>query len=409
MTTTTLATAPLASEELRRIDAYWRAANYLSVGQIYLLDNPLLRRELRSEDVKPRLLGHWGTTPGLNFIYRAPESRDQGARCRRDLHLRTGARRPRRGGQRVPRGHVQRDLSEYLSGRGRHEVAVPPVSRFPGGIPSHARPKRRARFTRAENSGIRSCTRTARFSTIPICSRCCVVGDGEAETGRSRRVGTRTSSSIPRGRRGAADPAPQRLQRSPARPFSRELPHDELVDLFTGTATNRAVCQRHEPDGDAPVDGRASTRARRNRIQTARARRGFRTRPRWPMIVFEFSPRAGPARSRRRQADRGHVPRASSAARRVRENRTNSHMLEEWMRSYRPEELFDEGGKLHSRSYAELAPAGDRRMGANPHANGGLLLKDLRLPDFREYASRCPSREASVARPRACSATFCAT
>ena len=390
MTTTTLATAPLASEELRRIDAYWRAANYLSVGQIYLLDNPLLRRELRPEDVKPRLLGHWGTTPGLNFMIahlnRAIKARDLNA---------IFVCGPGHGGPAVvANAYLEGTYSEIYTKVSPDEEGMKLLFRrfsFPGGVGSHATPEVPGSIHEGGELGYSILHAYGAVFDNPDLLAVCVVGDGEAETG-ALATSWHSNKFLDPERDGAVLPILHLNGYKIAGPtVLARLPREELVDLFHGYGYEPQFVSGHEPEAMHQLLAANLDRAldEIKRIQTEARAGGFRTRPRWPMIVFE-SPKGwtGPVVVDGKQIEgtfRAHqVPIAE-----VRENAEHRTILENWMRSYRPEELFDEGGSLIP-ELAELAPAGSRRMSANPHANGGLLLQDLHLPDFTNYALAVP-------------------
>ena len=390
MTTTTLATAPLASEELRRIDAYWRAANYLSVGQIYLLDNPLLRRELRPEDVKPRLLGHWGTTPGLNFMIvhlnRAIKARDLNA---------IFVCGPGHGGPAVvANAYLEGPYSEIYTKVSPDEEGMKLLFRrfsFPGGVGSHATPEVPGSIHEGGELGYSILHAYGAVFDNPDLLAVCVVGDGEAETG-ALATSWHSNKFLDPERDGAVLPILHLNGYKIAGPtVLARLPREELVDLFHGYGYEPQFVSGHEPEAMHQLLAANLDRAldEIKRIQTEARAGGFRTRPRWPMIVFE-SPKGwtGPVVVDGKQIEgtfRAHqVPIAE-----VRENAEHRTILENWMRSYRPEELFDEGGSLIP-ELAELAPAGSRRMSANPHANGGLLLQDLHLPDFTNYALAVP-------------------
>ena len=390
MTTTTLATAPLASEELRRIDAYWRAANYLSVGQIYLLDNPLLRRELRPEDVKPRLLGHWGTTPGLNFMIahlnRAIKARDLNA---------IFVCGPGHGGPAVvANAYLEGTYSEIYTKVSPDEEGMRLLFRrfsFPGGVGSHATPEVPGSIHEGGELGYSILHAYGAVFDNPDLLAVCVVGDGEAETG-ALATSWHSNKFLDPERDGAVLPILHLNGYKIAGPtVLARLPREELVDLFHGYGYEPQFVSGHEPEAMHQLLAANLDRAldEIKRIQTEARAGGFRTRPRWPMIVFE-SPKGwtGPVVVDGKQIEgtfRAHqVPIAE-----VRENAEHRTILENWMRSYRPEELFDEGGSLIP-ELAELAPAGSRRMSANPHANGGLLLQDLHLPDFTNYALAVP-------------------
>jgi xylulose-5-phosphate/fructose-6-phosphate phosphoketolase len=384
-------TDPLTRDELRRIDAWWRAANYLSVGQIYLLDNPLLREPLTLEHVKPRLLGHWGTTPGLNLLYahmnRAIVERDLSA-----LYV-TG---PGHGGP----GLV---ASTWLEGS--YTDVYPDVTRdgdgmrklfrqfsFPGGIPSHVAPETPGSIHEGGELGYALVHAYGAAFDNPDLLVCCVVGDGEAETG-PLAASWHSNKFVNPARDGAVLPVLHLNGYKIANPtLLARIPEDELRSLLEGYG--------HAPrfvSGDEPVAVHQALAAELHaaldeiaEIQR-RARDGSDAgRPRWPMLVLR-TPKGwtGPKEVDGKPAEgtwRSHqVPLAGLA-----NNPEHLRQLEEWMRSYRPEELFDRQGRPRDDLLAE-PPAGERRMGANPHANGGALLRDLRLPDFRDYAVDVPA------------------
>jgi xylulose-5-phosphate/fructose-6-phosphate phosphoketolase len=386
---------PLSPEELRLIDAYWRAANFLSVGQIYLMDNPLLRQPLSVEHIKPRLLGHWGTTPGLNFVYahlnRVIKANDLDA-----IYV-CG---PGHGGP----GMV---ANTYLEGT--YSEIYPHVSRdaeglghlvkqfsFPGGIPSHAAPETPGSINEGGELGYSLAHAFGAAFDNPELLVACVVGDGEAETG-PLAASWHLNKFLNPVSDGAVLPILHLNGFKIANPtvLSR-IPIDELRSLLHGYGW-----QPHLVEGDDPavvhqlMAGVLDTVVEEIRRIHDDARSGALRRrprwPRWPMIVLK-TPKGwtGP-----RQVDgtpiegtwRAHqVPLTE-----VRTNPAHLQLLEQWLRSYRPDELFDQDGRLLA-ELAALAPTGDRRMGANSHTNGGLLLRDLRLPDFRHYA-------VDVARP----------
>ncbi len=384
--TTVETDATIDATEVASIDAYWRAANYLSVGQIYLLDNPLLREPLRPEHVKPRLLGHWGTTPGLNFVYahmnRAIRARDL------DTIFVTG---PGHGGPGlVANTYLEGTYSEVYPDIGLDEDGMRRLFRqfsFPGGIPSHVAPETPGSIHEGGELGYALAHAYGAAFDNPGLLVCCVVGDGEAETGplaaswHSNKFLDATSD-------GAVLPILHLNGYKIANPtVLARIPHDELRALLEGYG--------HEPlfvEGDDPARMHVAMAATLDRaldriaeIQSA-ARGGRGTgRPRWPMIVLR-TPKGwtGPKEVDGLPAEgsfRSHQVPLSQ----IRTRPDHLQALEEWMRSYRPEDLFEADGALRADLRA-LAPAGERRMGANPHANGGLLLRALRLPDFRDYA-----------------------
>jgi xylulose-5-phosphate/fructose-6-phosphate phosphoketolase len=390
-------TGPLTAEELGRMNAYWRAANYLSVGQIYLFDNPLLREPLKIEHVKPRLLGHWGTTPGLNFIYvhlnRLIKLHDLSV-----IYV-TG---PGHGGP----GLV---ANTYLEGT--YSEVYPDISQdaegmrklfkqfsFPGGIPSHVAPETPGSINEGGELGYSLVHAYGAVFDNPDLIAACVVGDGEAETG-PLAAGWHSNKFLNPVRDGAVLPILHLNGYKIANPtLLARMSDDELTSLFVGYGYKPYFVEGHEPERMHQL--MASTLdtvlAEIQAIQRDAREHGFKERPRWPMIVMR-SPKGwtGPKEVDGLPTEnnfRSHqVPLAELASKPA-----HLKQLEEWMRSYKPEELFDENGTLVP-ELAALAPQGNRRMGANPHANGGLLLKDLRLPDFGDYAVDVPQPGTVVA------------
>src|SRR3982750_374554 len=364
-------TAPrLSDDELSLVDAYWRAANYLSVGQIYLLDNPLLRQPLRPEHVKPRLLGHWGTTPGLNFLYahmnRAIVERDL------DALFVTG---PGHGGPGlVANTYLEGTYSEVYPDISRDEDGMRRLFRqfsFPGGIPSHVAPETPGPIHEGGELGYALLHGYGAVFDNPDLLACVVVGDGEAETG-ALAASWHSNKFLNPARDGAVLPILHLNGYKIAGPtVLARIPEEELASLLRGYG--------HEPlfvSGSDPADMHQQMAATLDavlddiaRIQADWRERGVTARPRWPMIVLR-SPKGwtGPKVVDGKQTEgswRSHqVPLAGLA-----ENPAHLALLEEWMRSYGPEELFDERGTLVP-ELAELAPTGNRRMGANPHTNG---------------------------------------
>jgi xylulose-5-phosphate/fructose-6-phosphate phosphoketolase len=377
---------PLTAEELRLIDAWWRAANYLSVGQIYLYNNPLLKEPLRLEDIKPRLLGHWGTTPGLNFIY---------AHCNRiikkfglDMIYIAG---PGHGGPGlVANTWLEGTYSEFYPGIPQNEAGMKRLFTqfsFPGGIPSHAAPETPGSIHEGGELGYSLLHAYGAVFDNPELFVCCVIGDGEAETGALATSWHSNKFTNPT-RDGAVIPILHLNGYKIAGPtVLARMPHGELVELMRGYGY-----EPHFVEGDEPAAMHQLMAATLDRvverireIQSDDRRHGFHERRPWPMIVLR-SPKGwtGPKIVDGIQIEgtfRAHqVPLTDFATK-----PDHIRILEDWMKSYRPEELFDREGALLP-EIAQLAPEGDRRMGANPHANGGLLLKDLLLPDFRDYA-----------------------
>ena len=380
--------APLSELEAARIDAYWRAANYLSVGQIYLLDNPLLRKPLTLADVKPRLLGHWGTTPGLNFVY---------------VHMNRVIRRddidaifvtgPGHGGPGiVANTYLEGTYSELYPDVTRDADGLRKLCRqfsFPGGIPSHVSPETPGSINEGGELGYSLLHAYGAAFDNPDLLVCCVVGDGEAETG-ALATSWHSNKFLNPVHDGAVLPILHLNGYKIAGPtVLARIPRVELAELLRGYGYEPHFVQGDEPMAmHQLMAGMLDTVLEKIRaIQREARAHGFTARPTWPMIVLD-TPKGwtGPRVVDGEQVEgtfRSHqVPLAGLAS-----NPAHLRMLEEWLRSYRPDELFDAEGRLVA-ELAELAPKGTRRMGANPHANGGLLLKDLELPDFRDYAVR---------------------
>ena len=387
---------PLDEGELRLIEAWWRAANYLSVGQIYLLDNPLLREPLRPEHVKPRLLGHWGTTPGLNFVY-AHMNRV----IRRDGLNAIYVTGPGHGGPGlVASTWLEGTYSEVYPHIGRDEDGMRRLFRqfsFPGGVPSHVAPETPGSIHEGGELGYALVHAYGAVFDNPELLVCCVVGDGEAETGPLATSWHSNKFVDPR-HDGAVLPVLHLNGYKIANPtVLARIPHDELRALLEGYGHAPIFVEGSEPTEmhqamAAALDDATAEIARLQ--EEARNGGGSAGRPRWPMIVLR-TPKGwtGPKEVDGKPAEgtfRSHQVPLSA----VRTNPAHLAQLEQWMRSYRPDELFDERGAPIPELDA-LAPAGDRRMGASPHANGGLLLRALHLPDFREYAVDVPRPAAT--------------
>jgi len=368
------------------MDAWWRAANYLSVGQIYLLDNPLLREPLTIEHVKPRLLGHWGTTPGLNFIY---VHLNRIIRAR-DLNMIYVAGPGHGGPGLVANTYLEGTYSEmypHVSPDAEGLKTLFKQFSFPGGIPSHVAPETPGSIHEGGELGYALLHAYGAVFDNPDLVAACVVGDGEAETG-PLATSWHSNKFLNPARDGAVLPILHLngYKIASATVLAR-LTHDELASLFAGYGYRPLFVEGDDPAAMHPRMAAALDRAFDDiaAIQTDARTNGFRERAAWPMIVLR-TPKGwtGPKEVDGKPAEnswRSHqVPFADLS-------RKSGHLqlLEQWMRSYRPEELFDGEGRFRS-EIAALAPVGDRRMGANPHANGGLLLRDLRLPDFRGYA-----------------------
>jgi len=389
-------TGTLSNDELRNLDAHWRAANYLSVGQIYLLDNPLLKEPLKREHIKPRLLGHWGTTPGLNFIYthlnRAIRIHDQ------DMIYIIG---PGHGGPApVAQAWLEGTYSEVYTAVSDDEEGMQRLFKqfsFPGGIPSHVAPETPGSIHEGGELGYSlSHAHGAAFDN-PDLIVACVVGDGEAETG-PLAAGWHSNKFLNPVRDGCVLPILHLNGYKIASPcFLARIPKDELRKYLEGCGYKPYFVAGDDPLSMHRLMAQTIDEVM-NEIHTiwrdARTN-GFRGRPAWPMIVLS-TPKGwtGPKEVDGKRTEgywRSHqVPMGEM------DRPEHIEILERWMRSYKPEELFDAQGRLKPELKA-LAPKGTRRMSANPHANGGLLLRDLRLPDFRAYAVDVPSPGAVTA------------
>jgi len=377
---------PLSAEEERKINAYWRAANYLSVGQIYLYDNPLLHEPLSLKHIKPRLLGHWGTTPGLNFVYvhmnRLIRKNDLNA-----IYI-TG---PGHGAPGI-------NANTYLEGTYSEIYPHIPQSQegmkkffkqfsFPGGIPSHTAAETPGSINEGGELGYSLAHANGAAFDNPDLFVCCVVGDGEAETG-ALATSWHANKFLNPARDGVVLPILHLNGYKIANPTVLGRMSDEgLTELFRGFGYNPYFVEGHDP---APMHQLMAATLDAvldeiRQIQSDARQRGQTDMPRWPMIVMRtLKGWTGPKEVDGKPVEgtwRAHQVPLSELATKP----EHVKMLEQWMKSYRPEELFDENGKFIA-ELAELAPKGERRMGSNPHANGGLLMKALTLPDFRNYA-----------------------
>src|SRR6266542_1255362 len=378
---------PLSTDELRRLDRYWRASNYLSVGQIYLLENPLLREPLAIEHVKPRLLGHWGTTPGLNLLYahlnRAIRDRDLSA-----IYV-TG---PGHGGPGlVANAYLEGTYGEVYPEIGLDEEGLRRLFRqfsFPGGIPSHVAPETPGSIHEGGELGYALAHAFGAAFDNPELVVACVVGDGEAETGPLATSWHGNKFLNPR-TDGAVLPVLHLNGYKIANPtVLARIPEEELVSLLEGYGWRPLIVAGDEPEAVHQAFAGTLDQALDEIAQIQREARedgAEPLRPAWPMLVLR-TPKGwtGPKEVDGLPVEgtwRSHQVPVTD----VRENPDHLRLLEEWLRSYRPEELFDEQGRL-APELAELPPKGERRMSANPHANGGELLRDLVLPDFRAYA-----------------------
>ena len=397
-TATTTRDASRRDAELDTLHAYWRAANYLSVGQIYLLDNPLLREPLRPEHTKPRLLGHWGTTPGLNLIYahanRVIKERDL------DAFWVVG---PGHGGPAaVANAWLEGTSSEVYPDLTRDESGMRRLFRqfsFPGGVGSHVTPETPGSIHEGGELGYALVHAFGAAFDNPDLVVFCVVGDGEAETGPLATSWHSNKFLDPRVD-GSVVPILHLNGYKIANPtILARIPEDELTALLRGYGYEPIYVSGSEP---APVH-RAMARAMDDVLDAVagikrEARSGHVKRPTWPMIVLR-TPKGwtGPKEVDGKPTEgtwRSHqVPMAD-----VRQNPEHLRQLEEWLRSYRPEELFDEHGTPRP-ELLDFPPRGDRRMSANPHTNGGAVARDLRLPDFRDYRVevKAPAKATSEA------------
>ena len=375
----------LAKKEIQALDAYWRAANYLSVGQIYLLCNPLLKEPLKTEHIKPRLLGHWGTTPGLNFIYvhlnRLIKKYDL------DMIYIAG---PGHGGPGIVANvYLEGTYSEVYPNVSQDEEGMKKLFKqfsFPGGIPSHVAPETPGSIHEGGELGYALSHAYGAAFDNPDLVVACVIGDGEAETG-PLATAWHSNKFLNPATDGAVIPILHLNGYKIDNPtVLARISREELESLFRGYGYDPHFVEGAEPEAMhqlmAGTLDRVITEIKN--IQEQARKRGERKRPRWPMIILR-TPKGwtGPKEVDGQKVEgtwRSHqVPMAGM------KSAEHLKILEDWMKNYRPDELFDATGKLVP-ELADLAPKGTRRMGANPHANGGLLLKDLRMPDFREYA-----------------------
>jgi xylulose-5-phosphate/fructose-6-phosphate phosphoketolase len=379
-------TDPLSKDELRKINAYWRAANYLSVGQIYLLANPLLKKPLNLEHVKPRLLGHWGTTPGLNFIY---------------VHLNRVIKKhalnmiyicgPGHGGPgMVANTYLEGTYSEIYPNISQDEEGMRRLFKqfsFPGGIPSHAAPETPGSIHEGGELGYAVSHAYGVVFDNPDLIVACVVGDGEAETG-PLATSWHSNKFLNPVHDGAVLPILHLNGYKIANPtLLARISKKELESLFTGYGYKPYFVEGSDPKTMHQLMAKTLDKTVREvrSIQKKARKSGKPVRPQWPMIILR-TPKGwtGPKEVDGKKTEdfwRSHqVPFSEMATR-----PDHVTLLEDWMKSYKPEELFDENGTF-KQELAEIAPKEERRMGANLHANGGILLKDLKMPDFRDYA-----------------------
>ena len=384
-------TPTLSADLVQKMDAYWRAANYLSVGQIYLCENPLMRKPLKLEHIKHMLLGHWGTTPGQNFIY---------------VHLNRVIKKfdlnmiyvsgPGHGGPAlVGNTYLEGTYSEIYPNISQDEVGLRKLFTqfsFPGGIPSHVSPECPGSIHEGGELGYSLSHSFGAVLDNPELIVACVVGDGESETG-PLATAWHSNKFLNAATDGAVLPILHLNGYKIANPtILARISHEELQKLLEGYGWTPFFVEGHEPEKmhQAMATALDTVIGQIKQIQQEARTKGVTTRPLWPMIVLR-SPKGwtGP-----KEIDgvpnegtfRAHqVPLSDPVT-----NPKHLQQLEAWLRSYKPDELFDENGRL-KKELAELAPKGERRMGANPHANGGGLLHDLRMPDFRDYAVKIPA------------------
>ena len=390
------APGPLSASMLEKMNAYWRAANYLSVGQIYLLDNPLLKERLKREHIKPRLLGHWGTTPGLNFLYVHLNR----VIAKDDLQM-IYVIGPGHGGPAiVAHAYLEGTYTEYYPDISEDEPGIKRLFKqfsFPGGIPSHVAPETPGSIHEGGELGYSLSHAYGAAFDNPDLIVACVVGDGEAETG-PLATGWHGNKFLNPVRDGAVLPILHLNGYKIANPcYLARIPKKELLSLFEGYGYKPYIVEGHDPLEVHQELARVMDQAIEEikQIQSKARSKGFQGRPAWPMIIFR-TPKGWtcPAEIDGKKCEdywRSHqVPMSDM------DKPEHVVVLEGWMKSYRPEELFDKQGRLIE-ELRELAPKGERRMSANPHANGGLLLKDLRLPDFQDFAVPVPSPGATMA------------
>ena len=377
---------PLSRQELEHINAYWRAANYLSVGQIYLLDNPLLKKPLSLEHIKPRLLGHWGTTPGLNFIY-AHMNR---VIKKDDLNMLFIAGPGHGGPAVVANTYLEGTYSEVYPDISQDEKGLQKLFKqfsFPGGIPSHAAPETPGSIHEGGELGYAVSHAYGAVFDNPDLIACCVVGDGEAETGPLATAWHSNKFLDPK-RDGVVLPILHLNGYKIANPtVLARISHDELEKLFIGYGYEPYFVEGDEPDSmhQKMAEAMDVIVSKIKTIWHEARTQGNPTRPRWPMIILR-SPKGwtGPKEVDGLKTE-GHWRSHQVPLSELDKKPEHITILENWMKSYKPEELFDAHGKLLP-ELASLAPKGKKRMGANSHTNGGALLKPLSLPDFKNYA-----------------------
>ncbi|MDA8327188.1 MAG: phosphoketolase family protein [Nitrospiraceae bacterium] len=387
----------LSKQELRTIDAYWRAANYLSIGQIYLYDNPLLKETLKLEHIKPRLLGHWGTTPGLNFIYvhlnRVIKAHDLNV-----IYI-TG---PGHGAPGiVANTYLEGVYSELYPDVSRDEAGMRKLFRqfsFPGGIPSHAAPGTPGSINEGGELGYSVAHAFGAAFDNPDLIVACIVGDGEAETG-PLAASWHSNKFLNPAVDGSVLPILHLNGYKIAGPtFLSRIENGELEALFRGYGYRPCFVEGTDPE--AMHQQMAETLDRVideiKDIQRKAQMAGVIKRPRWPMIILRTPKGWTCPKTVDGLKVEGFWRAHQVPVKDLAQKPEHVKILEEWMKSYKPEELFGETGRL-APELEEFSPKGTRRMGANPHANGGLLLKDLKMPDFRDYAVSVPAPGGAMA------------
>ena len=389
--------AVLSKKDAALVDAYWRAANYLSVGQIYLFDNPLLREPLKEEHIKPRLLGHWGTTPGLNFIYAHLNRLIK----KHDLDMIYIAGPGHGGPGLVANAYLEGTYSEVYPGISQDVEGMKRLFTqfsFPGGIPSHVAPETPGSIHEGGELGYALSHAYGAAFDNPDLIVAAVVGDGEAETGPLATSWHSNKFLNPVGD-GAVLPILHLNGYKIANPtVLARISHEELDSLFRGYGYTPHFVEGDDPAKmhelmaktlEAVVDEIRS-------IQADARRKGFSKRPIWPMIVMRTPKGWTCPKEIDGQREEGYWRSHQVPMSAMRGHPEHVKILEKWMKSYHPEELFDDKGRLKG-ELAALAPQGTRRMSANPHTNGGLLLRDLKLPNFRDHAVAVPSPGATTA------------
>src|SRR6059036_498523 len=390
-------TKTLTPELLRKLDGWWRAANYLSVGQIYLYDNPLLKQPLKLAHIKPRLVGHWGTTPGLNFIYvhlnRVNKERDV------NMIFITG---PGHGGPGiVANTWLEGTYSETYPNISQDEEGMKKLFKqfsFPGGIPSHVAPETPGSIHEGGELGYALSHAYGAAFDNPDLIVACVVGDGEAETG-PLATSWHSNKFLNPATDGVVFPILHLNGYKIANPcVLARISHEELDHLFRGYGYTPYFVEGQEPEAmHQLMAGTMDTIiAEIRRIKADARRDGAAKRPLWPMLVLRTPKGWTCPKEIDGKRTEGYWRSHQVPMGEMHENKSHVSVLEKWMKSYKPEELFDQTGRL-TPEVSALAPKGERRMSANPHGNGGLLLKDLRLPDFRDYAIKVSNPGAITA------------